>query len=152
MKVAQAQKEDAATLSAAMEREYETAFFYRSVLGGSALGPSAALVQTIANDHDAHRAFLADAVSNAGGTVPPAKEAYPLPLGLRDDAAVVRAAIDAEEAGLQAGLRDVSVLILPQHREGVAAIVAVQAQHVSLLRLTQGLDPVPRAFLGDGLS
>jgi hypothetical protein len=143
-----AASEDAKVLALAIDREDRMVFFYKTVLATGRLTPAAQpLARALSSNHQAHRAALADA---SGGVGTP-RDAYPLPADLNDETAVVRRAAEIEESGMQAHLKALAVLIAPAVRTVLASIVGVQAQHVTVLRSWQRLDPVPGAFLTDGL-
>ena len=144
--------EDARVLADAVAREDRALQFYRLAIEAGRLGATAAaLIHSAVNTHSAHREFLARAVTATGVAVPAPSPSGGVPTTVRDEVAALRAATDVEEGGMQGHLAAMTLLILPEHRKGLASIIAVQAQYVAMLRSLQRLDPVPHAFLGEGL-
>lgn len=146
----EARVDDGALLAAAVEREHRVLFFYRTVLGSGKLAPaSVEIAAGLVADHEAHRAFIA---SLEGVPRRDPLASYPLPPSLSTDGGILRAATDLEEEAAQALYGSLARLALPPLRLALASVLAVEAQHVAVLRAAQRLEPVPHPFLSDGLS
>ncbi|HWE32830.1 MAG TPA: ferritin-like domain-containing protein [Solirubrobacteraceae bacterium] len=97
----------------------------------------------------AHAGMLIALIKRAGGTAPPRLANYDLgdPHSPRDVIALLH---QVERAQLAAYVDAVPKLSPGYLRSSVSTILADDAQHVSLLRMTLGLSPVPSPFVNGG--
>jgi rubrerythrin len=97
-----------------------------------------------------HAGTLSRAVRDLGGTPnePKSGEEYrrEFPL-LRDQADVLRFAVDLENRVVRGYVEALPKISSPGLRQTVAGILAVDAEHVSVLLGEQGRQPVPLAFV-----
>jgi len=93
-----------------------------------------------------HADGLASAITDAGGKPNRAKASYDFP-ALRSQTDVLRFAVDLENTAIAAYIDALPKLGKGDLRATAAAIVANEAEHVSVLLDALGEDPVPFAFV-----
>jgi hypothetical protein len=147
-------KGDAAILERAITLERVTALAYGQAIDGGLLSP--ALLRTarrLRGHEQAHAAMLVTALEDLGG-IPPAPPTGPADVdkvvkGLgdaRSQADVVTFAIELETAVVAAYHDAHARLVETRLLQTAASITGSEGQHLVLLRMAAGTDPVPNAF------
>jgi len=93
-----------------------------------------------------HTGELLGLIKSAGGEDPPRPESYDLGHP-RDDQEVLALLHSLERAQIAAYLHAIPRLKPGPVRAAAASILASDAQHIAILRLTQGLTPAPSALV-----
>lgn len=108
--------------------------------------PHAHAAQQFLNEELQHTGQLIALINGLGGRQSPRATSYDI--GHPSDDAEVLALLHSLEALQIAGyLRAIPRLAPGPVRSAVASILTVDAQHISMLRLAQGQDPVPSPFV-----
>jgi rubrerythrin len=116
------------------------------LLRGSAL----ASVRRFLSQEREHAAFLRRRISDLGGTpnLPKTAAEYRRSFpALRDQADVLRFAVDLENRIVRAYVEFVPKMSSPELRAVAGAIVATEAEHISVLLGERNLPPIPSAFV-----
>jgi hypothetical protein len=93
-----------------------------------------------------HTGELLSLIKAAGGTAPPRSDSYDIGHP-RDQGGVLAVLQSLEALQIANYLRSIPHLAPGPVRAAVATILADDAQHISILRLAQGENPVPTAFV-----
>jgi len=145
---------DAAILERSIQLENLSVLTYETVIAGDLLSPALARTARRLRDHEReHAQTLTTALTDLGGTAPaPAKgvaEIDEVAEGLGDvktRADVLNFAIELETAAVAAYHEAHGKLIEARLLQTVASIMANEGQHLVVLRMAAGQDPVPNAF------
>ncbi len=136
---------DVVILSRALELERRTVTAY---VAGMPLLPHPLVdaARQFMNEELEHTGELIAQITAAGGKAAPRADSYAL--GHPRDAAQVLTLLHSLEAlQIDTYLRSIPRLSPGPVRAAVASILAVDAQHITLLRMAQGKAPVPHAFV-----
>jgi rubrerythrin len=147
-------KDDTTILMRAITLERVAVLAYDTVIAGGLLSPSVlATVRTLRAHEQAHADTLAKALTDLGGTPPPAPQGVAdvdkVVKGLSDvktQADVVRFAIALEQTTVAAYLDAQRNFVEVKLMQTSATIMASEGQHLVVLRRAAGQDPVPSAF------
>jgi hypothetical protein len=136
---------DIAILTQALELERRTVAAY--VAGIPLLShDQAKTARQFLSEELEHTGELISLITAAGGKANPRANSYAL--GHPTDQAGVLALLHSlESLQITSYLRWITELSPGPVRAAVASIVTVDAQHITMLRLAQGRDPVPSAFV-----
>ncbi len=112
-------------------------------------GPELRAATAFLREELAHAGMLLALIDRAGGKAPPRVASYDLghPRNARDVLALLH---QVENAQLAAYVDSVPRLSPGYLRASVATILAADAQHVSVLRMSLGLSAIPSAFVNGG--
>ena len=137
--------QDIAILSRALDLERRTVSAY--VAGIPLLPrPLAQAAQQFLSEELEHTGELISLIKTSGGTAGPRANSYPL--GHPTDATEVIALLHSlETMQIDYYLQSIPRLSPGPTRAAVATILTVDAQHVTMLRLSLGQTPVPSAFV-----
>lgn len=136
---------DVELLNLALDLELEAVAAYKAAAGilrGDALQAAKLFVE----QEQEHAAGLTAAIKDAGGTPNRARPSYDFPR-LRSQEGALRFAIELEDTAIAAYIDLLPKLGQGDLRATAAAIVANEAEHVAVLRLALGEEPVPAAFV-----
>ena len=147
-------KGDTAILGRAIRLEQVSVLAYDTAIAGGLLSPAlAAVARTFRAHEQAHADRLTTALTDLGGTPPPAPQGVAdvdtVVKGLDDaksQADVVNFAIELETAAVAAYLDAHRELVEAKLLQTGASIMASEGQHLVVLRRAVGKDPVPAAF------
>lgn len=136
---------DIELLNAALELEHVAVAAYGRA-AGRLNGEAGALARRLRDHEREHVDRLGLAVRELGGEPRAARASYdvPVPRGRR---AILRYAIELEDAAVASYLAALPRLGEPDLRATAAAILTGEAQHLAVLREALGEEPVPRAFV-----
>jgi hypothetical protein len=138
-------RQDVSLLSAALALERRTVAAYTAGIPLLGRLESKAASQFLSEELE-HTGELISLIKAAGGHAAPRAASYDL--GHPGDATAVLALLHGlERAQVAFYLTAIPKLSPGPMRAAVATILNSDAQHITALRLTQGLDPVPSAFL-----
>lgn len=145
---------DAGILERAITLERITVIAYDAAIDGGLLSPAVLRTARRFRAHErAHADALTTALSDLGG-IPPAPPEGPADVervvkglgDVRSQADVVGFAIELETAVVAAYHDAHAKLIETRLLQTAASIMANEGQHLAVLRMTAGRDPVPNAF------
>lgn len=136
------------TLSELLLLERRLVVAYDASLDTGLLGHSArATVRRLRSSEADHVSILSDLLEDAGGTPPPAPDdRVPGLAGVADERGVLDFVRDLEEVSVAAYYDALQKLTQPQILRSLALIMAVEGQHLALVRRDLGQPPVPHAF------
>jgi rubrerythrin len=147
-------KGDTALLARAISLEQVAVLAYDTAIAGGLLTPALLEVARTLRAHEqAHADTLTTALTDLGGTPPPAPKGVAdidkVVKGLSDvksSADVVNFAIELETAAVAAYLDAQREFVEGKLMQTGASIMASEGQHLVVLRRAAGKDPVPAAF------
>lgn len=147
-------KGDTAILGRAISLEQVTVLAYDTAIGSGMLSPALLEIARALRAHEqAHADTLTTALTDLGGTPPPAPQGLAdvdkVVKGLSDvktQADVVNIAIELETAAVAAYLDAAREFVEAKLLQTGASIMASEGQHLVALRRAIGKDPVPAAF------
>lgn len=147
-------KGDTAILGRMIGLERVTVLAYDTAIEGGRLSPALLTVaRTLRGHEQAHADALTTALTDLGGTPPPAPQGLAdvdkVAKGLGDaktQADVVSVLIELETATVAAYLDAQTKLVEARLLQTGASIMASEGQHLVVLRRAVGRDPVPAAF------
>lgn len=136
---------DVEILNSALDLELMTVAAYK-LAAGRLKGDALQIGKLLLEQEQEHVDGLAAAIADAGGTPNRAKATYDFPqlLTQRD---ALRFALDLENTAIAAYIDALPKLGKGDLRATASAIVANEAEHVSVVRDALGLEPVPGAFV-----
>jgi len=145
---------DTAILGRAIGLERVAVLAYDTAIEGGRLSPALlAVARTLRGHEQAHADALTTALTDLGGTLPPAPQGLAdvdkVAKGLGDaktQAEVVNVLIELETATVAAYLDAQTKLVEAKLLQTGASIMASEGQHLVVLRRAVGRDPVPAAF------
>ena len=109
-------------------------------------GPTRALGREFLDQERKHAAALVRAIEDLGGTPNKPRTHYDMP-PLPDQNAFLTFARDFENTAVAAYIEALPKLTHPQLRATAAAILTIEAEHISTLLAAMGEDRVPEAFV-----
>jgi hypothetical protein len=136
---------DVQLLAAALELERRTVAAYTAGIPLLTRRQAKAASQFLSEELT-HTGELISLIKAAGGHASPRADSYDIGHP-RDGAAVIALLHALERAQISRYLATIPKLSPGPVRAAVATILTSDAQHLAILRLTQGLDPVPSAFV-----
>ena len=137
--------DDIAILSRALELERRTVSAYIACIPLLSQ-PQRKSFRRFLNEELQHAGELVSLINAAGGKAPPRADSYPL--GHATDGTSAFAVLHSLEALQISRYLDWIPRLSPGPvRAAVASILTVDAQHLSMVRLMQGQDPVPGPFV-----
>jgi hypothetical protein len=136
---------DVQILAAALELERRTVAAYTAGIPLLSRRQAKAASQFLSEELT-HTGELISLIRAAGGHASPRADSYDIGHP-RDGAAVLALLHELERAQIAHYLATIPRLSPGPVRAAVATILASDAQHIAILRLTRGLDPVPSAFV-----
>ena len=147
-------KGDTAILARAIGLEQVAVLAYDTAIEGGRLSPALLKVARTLRAHESeHAQALTTALTDLGGTPPPAPQGIAdvdkVVKGLgavRTQADVVNVLIELETATVAAYLDAQRELVEAKLLQTGASIMASEGQHLVVLRRAVGMDPVPAAF------
>ena len=136
---------DVKILNAALDLERRTVAAYTAGIP-LLTRPQAKTARQFLNEELQHTGELLSLIKTAGGIPIPRAGSYDLGHP-RDGAAVIELLHQLETTQIARYLAAIPKLSPGPLRAAVASILSSDAQHIAILRLTQGLTPVPSAFV-----
>jgi hypothetical protein len=139
------QRRDVAILNAALALERRTVAAYTA--GIPLLDhPDQKAAKQFLNEELQHTGELLALIKAAGGIAPPRADSYEIGHP-RGGAGVLALLHELERAQIAGYVKAIPKLSPGPVRAAVASILANDAQHIAIIRIAQGLNPVPSAFV-----